>query len=96
MSREPAPCGTAAGYKRHQRRKEPACRECKDWFNAAQRWTRSSGRGHLVLVFGQAEPAGLCECDRNEAHWAGDELWPPAVPDAAPAEMSVPGDRISP
>lgn len=73
MNRELMPCGTPGAYRRHQRRHEKICRACKDWYNASRPRTRKDGTGHLVLLPGVIEPAGLCDCPLNEAHWAGQE-----------------------
>jgi hypothetical protein len=40
-----APCGTVSAFKRHQRHKEPPCRECADVWNEYQRiryWSHPS------------------------------------------------------
>ncbi len=36
-ARVPAPCGTLAAFRRHQRRGEPICEACRVAYNAAHR-----------------------------------------------------------
>lgn len=35
------PCGTAAAYRRHRRRREPACRKCLRWHRLDMRLRRT-------------------------------------------------------
>lgn len=58
MARELAPCGTHAAYKRHRRRGEEPCQECRE---AARDYTRKRREGDSTLhaaVARMAEQAG--------------------------------------
>ena len=69
------PCGTGAAYRRHERRNERPCDACQAWRRAHppknSGHTGLAAQGHLMLIPGIVEPAGLCLCELNEAHWIG-------------------------
>jgi hypothetical protein len=70
------PCGTAAAYRRHVRRKEPTDQACKDAHAAEERW-RQRGlavaavlrRAHADVKAlrrgGQAVPSALAQMERT-------------------------------
>lgn len=84
MAQAVAPCGTVSAYKRHRRRGEPACEECKRAKRAYERDRASRARARVTETTGEAIELPEDTPDPHDEPGPGAQAGPTGAPPPPP------------